>query len=224
MRHPIGNFVLDVETRQLLRGGREIELSPKAFALLRVLAEARPRALPKDELQEKVWPDTFVSEANLSVLVSELRRALGDSPRAPGILRTVYGFGYALAAPAPAAGSSIKARGGQGRELVLGRRRFALAEGQTIAGRAPDAGIVIDHPSVSRYHARLVVREGGATIEDLGSKNGTFVRGEAVSAPTSLSNGDPIGLGSLTLTYKELPQAASTRSALRRTMRPGGAT
>ena len=220
MQHPIGTFVLDEETRQLLRDGREIELSPKAFVLLRVLAEARPRALPKDELQEKVWPDTFVSEANLSVLVSELRRALGDSPRAPVILRTVYGFGYALAAPAQAAEPSVRPRASHGRELVLGRKRFGLADGETIAGRAPDAGIVIDHPSVSRYHARLVVHANVAMIEDLGSKNGTFVRGQPVSAPTPLSNGDPIGLGLLTLTYKELPQAGSTRSAPRGTIKP----
>ena len=183
MRHPIGDFVLDVETRQLLRGGREVELSPKAFALLRVLAEARPRALPKDELQEKVWPKTFVSEANLSVLVSELRRALGDSPRAPRILRTVYGFGYALAAPAPAAGSSVKARPLHGRELVLGRQRFALAEGETIVGRAPDAGIVIDHPSVSRYHARLVVQCGRRDDRGPRQQERHLRRGPAGSRP-----------------------------------------
>lgn len=220
MRHPIGDFVLDVETRQLLRDGREFELSPKAFALLRVLAEARPRALPKDELQEKVWPKTFVSEANLSVLVSELRRALGDSPRAPRILRTVYGYGYALAAPVPAAGSSVRPRALHRCELVLSRRHFALADGETVVGRAPDAGIVIDHPSVSRYHARLVVRADVVTIEDLGSKNGTFVRGEPVSKATSLSNGDPVGLGLLTLIYKEVPLAGSTRSAARKPIKP----
>ena len=216
MRHPIGDFVLDVETRQLLSDGREVELSPKAFALLRVLAEARPRALPKDELQEKVWPKTFVSEANLSVLVSELRRALGDSPRAPRILRTVYGFGYALAAPVPTAGSRVRQPAPHRCELVLSQRRFALAGGETIIGRAPDAGVVIDHPSVSRYHARLVVNAGVVTIEDLGSKNGTFVHGEPVSKATSLSNGDTVGLGVLNLIYREVPGPGSTRSAPRK--------
>src|SRR5690242_14452929 len=92
-----GEFRLDVAARQLFRRDEEIHLTPKAFELLRFLVEQRPRAVSKSELQEKLWPDTFVSEANLSVLVAEIRAALGDPARQPETIRTVHGYGYAFA-------------------------------------------------------------------------------------------------------------------------------
>ena len=74
-----GRFVLDCDTRQLLRDGSEVHLSPKAFELLAILLANQPRAVSKTELQERLWPSTFVEETNLAGLVAEIRRALGDS-------------------------------------------------------------------------------------------------------------------------------------------------
>src|SRR5262245_25485143 len=95
-----GPFTLDLESRQLSKTGEEIHLEPKVFELLSALVLERPKALSKAELQERLWPGTFVSEANLSNLIAEVRAALGDPARAPKFVRTVHGFGYAFSGDA----------------------------------------------------------------------------------------------------------------------------
>lgn len=197
-----GRFALDYGTRQLLVDGREIRLSPKALELLTILLQNRPRAVSKADLQERLWPSTFVEETNLAGLVAEIRRALGDSATQPAYVRTVHKFGYrfvgdvvereAVRAPTPP---------GPQLSVTFDNRRSVLLDGANVIGRAPDATIVCDAAGVSRYHARILVASGTATIEDLGSKNGTFVRGErAVSA--GLSDGDEIRLGAARLTFR----------------------
>ena len=96
MQVTFGGYCLDLATRQLLHGKTEVRLSPKAFDLLHVLVDNRTRAVSKAELHDRLWPDTFVTDANLAVLVTELRSALHDRPRAPKFVRTVRGFGYAF--------------------------------------------------------------------------------------------------------------------------------
>jgi predicted ATPase/DNA-binding winged helix-turn-helix (wHTH) protein len=95
-RCAFGDFVIDPGTRELLRAGRPVPLSPKAFQLLGILVESRPRALSKSELQDRLWPGTFVVEKNLTNLVGEIRAALGDAPAHPSFIRTVPRFGYAF--------------------------------------------------------------------------------------------------------------------------------
>jgi TolB-like protein/DNA-binding winged helix-turn-helix (wHTH) protein/tetratricopeptide (TPR) repeat protein len=94
-----GDFALDESRRQLFGGGEAVHLSPKAFQLLSILIQERPRAISKNDLQERLWPDTFVTEGNLSSVVAELRSALGDDAHEPRFIRTLYGFGYSFAAP-----------------------------------------------------------------------------------------------------------------------------
>jgi len=96
VRLRFGQFTLDLESRQLTSAGREIHLEPKAFELLSALVLERPKALSKADLQQRLWPGTFVAEANLSNLVAEIRAALGDPARAPKFVRTAHGFGYAF--------------------------------------------------------------------------------------------------------------------------------
>jgi eukaryotic-like serine/threonine-protein kinase len=96
VRIRFGPFTLDLESRQLSNAGEEIHLEPKAFELLSALVLERPKALSKADLQERLWPGTFVAEANLSNLVAEIRAALGDPARAPKFVRTAHGFGYAF--------------------------------------------------------------------------------------------------------------------------------
>ena len=79
-RWTFGNFLLDLDTHELVRAGTPVSLSPKAFQLLGILVEHRPKALSRTELQERLWPSTFVVEKNLTNLVSEIREALGDDP------------------------------------------------------------------------------------------------------------------------------------------------
>jgi DNA-binding winged helix-turn-helix (wHTH) protein len=87
VRLGFGDLVLDISTRQLLRGSEELRLSPKAFELLRLLIDERPRAMAKNELIERLWPDTYVAEANLPSLVAEIREVTGDDAEEPRFIR-----------------------------------------------------------------------------------------------------------------------------------------
>jgi DNA-binding winged helix-turn-helix (wHTH) protein len=199
-----GPFTLNPNTRQLTReDSREIHLSPKAFDLLAALAEERPNVLSKEALQRRLWPDTFVAEANLSNLVAEIRDALGDQARQPRFIRTVHRFGYAFCGDATA----VAAVRGSAAErtscwIEWGAQRFPLSPGEHVIGRDPDAAVRIDAATVSRCHARIVVAEGAALLEDLGSKNGTFLGEERVTAPAALTDGDLIRIGSLLLNFR----------------------
>ncbi len=98
MRTLFGEFILDDSTRQLTGSRGEVHLSPKAFQLLSMLIEARPKAIAKRDLHERLWPSTFVSEGGLASVIGELRSALGDDAREPRFIRTVFAFGYSFCA------------------------------------------------------------------------------------------------------------------------------
>lgn len=200
-RVAFGEFVLDPDTRQLLRGGRAVHLPPKAYQLLEILVESRPRALSKDDLHDRLWPDSFVVEANLANLVGAVREALGDDPRRPRYIRTVHRFGYAFEA---AAAGETRPPAGAALRLTWKGGRAVLAEGEHVLGREPDLELAFDSATVSRRHARIRVEGGAATIEDLGSKNGTFVNERRIEGPTPLADGDAILLGSVRLRFGRL--------------------
>ena len=211
-----GDFLLDLSTRRVLRGSTEIHLSPKAFDLLTVLIENRARAMSKAELQQRLWPSTYVLETNLAGLVAEIRRALEDPADEPVFIRTMHRFGYWFIAPvSEGSGSSEVADGPAKYWLIWETRQVALAPGDNIVGRGPDAGVWIDAPGVSRHHARIRVNDVAATIEDLDSKNGTYLRGERVVAPRALEDGDQVRLGSVLITFRIPPPAGSTETAHR---------
>jgi DNA-binding winged helix-turn-helix (wHTH) protein len=198
----IGDRTLDVDARQLTRGGEAIHLSPKAFELLRHLIEQRPRALSKQELHDHLWPDTFVSEANLASLINEIRQVLDDNAREPRFVRTVHRFGYAYCGSVMQVTERTTASDSLGFcWLVEGGRRLPLEQGENILGR-DEEGIQIDSSTVSRRHACIRVSGSEAVIEDLGSKNGTFVRGERVAAPVPLNDGDEIRVGSVVSRFR----------------------
>jgi DNA-binding winged helix-turn-helix (wHTH) protein len=213
MRVAFGECTFDSETRELFRDGRRVHLSPKAFRLLELLLEERPRALSKAELQEKIWPKTFVSEANLASLAAETRREIGDRARGSKLLRTVYGFGYAFSGETteerPAASAARQGRF----SLVSDEKEVALPPGDTVLGRERLAAGRIDDGTVSRQHARITVAAQTAAIADLGSKNGTFVNGKRVGArPVRLSDGDQIQLGSVFLAFRAASSEKSTET------------
>jgi len=74
-----GPFTLDDRARQLSRGAEPIHLSPKALDLLALLVQRRPEAISKSEMLDKLWPETFISEGNLAVLIKEIRDAMSDN-------------------------------------------------------------------------------------------------------------------------------------------------
>jgi len=211
-----GDFLLDPRTRRVLRGSAEMHLSPKAFDLLTVLIENRAQAMSKAELQHRLWPSTYVLETNLAGLVAEIRRALDDPADEPIFIRTMHRFGYWFIAPVSGgSGSSEVAAAPAKFWLIWETRQVALAPGDNIVGRGPDADIWVDAPGVSRHHARIRVDNVAATIEDLDSKNGTYLRGERVVAPRALEDGDQVRLGSVLITFRIPPPAGSTETAHR---------
>jgi len=214
MQKRFGDCVLDSETRQLFRAGRPVHLSPKAYGLLELLLERAPRVASKQEIQDVLWPRTFVAESSLTNIVSELRAAVGDGARKSALLRTIHGFGYAFCGKVIEDGENEREESSSLLRLARGKRRFALSEGQNIVGRDPDANIYIDHGSVSRRHARISIRGGIAVLEDLQSRNGTFVGGRRIDSPVDLHDGDIIGLGPVTLTFQVLTEPDSTASDL----------
>jgi DNA-binding winged helix-turn-helix (wHTH) protein len=214
MRVAFGPFTLDTDTRQLRHGADERHLTPKAFDLLELLARERPRALTKSHLLATLWPGTFVVEANLSNLVAELRAALNDDARQPRYVRTVYGRGYAfceelLDTTPPGPVSATKP--GAFCVVVDGRPR-PLHRGENVLGRAMDAEVWIDSESVSRRHAVIRVTDGTASLTDLDSKNGTWLREERVREPVPLSDGDEIRVGSVKLVFRSSPADIATRT------------
>ena len=128
-----GDLTLDTDTRQIRRGAVEVPISPKAFELLTALIDARPRALSKADLHERLWPDTYVTESNLAGLVAEIRRAIGDDARTPRFVRTVQRFGYAFAGEVtPGSSTSSVAISCW---LTHGDRQWTLPDGEHVLGR-----------------------------------------------------------------------------------------
>lgn len=206
-----GGFTLDLDTRQLLLDGDEVHLSPKAFDLLAMLVGNRTRAVSKAELQQRLWPSTFVEETNVATLVAEIRRTLRDSAANPRFVRTVYGFGYRFVAEATK--DLSPSRFGSSRTklwLVGDRGQVPLMEGANVIGRADDAAIQIEAPGISRHHVRIVVAGSEATVEDLGSKNGTLLNGVRITAPCRLADGDEIRLGTIALRFTVSSPATPT--------------
>jgi DNA-binding winged helix-turn-helix (wHTH) protein len=207
-----GPFTLDTETRQLLRGPDRdpVHLSPKAYELLCALVDTRPRAIAKAELHERLWPSTFVSEATLASLVAELRDALGERGREARFIRTVHGFGYAFSSSAQEVKASFAAPFANW--IICNGREQPLGDGEHLVGRDPEVAVPLSSPTVSRHHAKIVIAGAVATLEDLGSKNGTYLRGQAIHAATPLADGDRIRIGAFELTYRSLASVGSTET------------
>jgi DNA-binding winged helix-turn-helix (wHTH) protein len=198
----LGELTFDPDARRLLNGEKELHLSPKAIDLLRMLIAHRPRALSKQELHEHLWPATFVSEANLASLIAEIREALGDTARAPRFIRTAHRFGYAFSGEAVEVSDSPPAiQPSSFCWLVKDGKRLPLQPGENILGR-DEADIQIESPTVSRRHARIRISGTEALLEDLVSKNGTFINGERVSTVVRLKDGDEVQVGSVVSRFR----------------------
>jgi len=224
MRVAFGRFTFDSETRELLDAGARVHLSPKAFDLLALLLDRRPAVVSKREIHDHVWQDTFVSEANLSVVIAEIRQVLGEDSRQASFIRTVHRVGYAFSGPAQALAA---ARPGVRPEerlcwLVHNDRAFPLAVGDNTVGRDPRCDVWVEASGVSRRHACVAVGLDTTTIADLESSNGTFVAGERIMQPRVLADGDVIELGAATLTFRAWSDERAARTE--RVVRTPGST
>ena len=93
------DFRLETGERRLLRNGSAVPLAPKVFDTLVALVENPGRLMSKDELMQRLWPDTFVEEVSLAQNISQLRKALGEPAGDAQIILTVAKRGYRFVAP-----------------------------------------------------------------------------------------------------------------------------
>lgn len=211
-----GRFTLDAASRELTDGAERVHLTPKAFELLMLLVSQAPRVVEKEELHERLWPGTFVSDATLSGLVKELRRALQDRDSSNPFIRTVHRVGYAFSGDVDKGGASSEPD--VWHWLVLHGRRVVLRGRANVIGRDPNSDVWIDSVSVSRRHAKIVIEGTDVRLEDLGSKNGTLIGDDHVSGAARLRDGDRITFGSVATVYRTSSAGMSTETGSRNSL------
>jgi DNA-binding winged helix-turn-helix (wHTH) protein len=208
-----GTCTFDLEARELKRDGQVVGLAPRAFQLLALLLERRPRALSQHELRDALWPDAHVGYTSLAQVVAEIRRAIGDDAAASHLIRTVPRFGYAFVGEViDGTHDALPLAAGV---LVADDREYVIAEGETLVGRGTECGVRLPSVRVSRIHVRIHADAGGVRVSDAGSKNGTWVNGRPLAEPTRLADGDELVLGTFKLVFHPLGSTLSTRTHVR---------
>lgn len=188
-----GEFQLDVRTRELRRRGAAVHISPKAFELL-----------------VRIWPKTFISEATLTSVIAEIREVLADRARQPRFVRTVHRFGYAFCGGISSSSVALAPVSPSVCFLLGKTGELMLNEGENVLGREGRDTITVNAATVSRRHARIIVAGEEATVEDLGSKNGTFLGSERLTASARLCDGDRLLIGAVPLVFRVRRSAEST--------------
>ena len=211
MRLKFGPWEIDTARRLLTQAGAPASLSPKAFDLLAVLAQHHEKAFSKAELHRILWPHTFVSDGSLTILVAEIRDVLNDAAEQPQFIRTVrrFGYGFCAAVTTEDASQFLSLSGGGG-WVIWGNKSIAIGRTESVLGRSLDADIRFDVPGVSRRHARIVVDGEHVALEDLGSQNGTYLRGERITRRATLADGDEVRLGPVSIVFRQLSPDGST--------------
>ena len=202
MKWSFGEFVVDDGARQLLRDGVPVRLQSKALDLLLLLLDARPRVLTKSDLHARLWPSVFVSDTSLAMAVAELRAALGETGQQARFVRTVHRHGYAFQGDATKVDASPAAPVAVDCWVSVAGRDVPLPHGEHLVGRDPRSRVWLDSPSVSRQHARIRVSAESVTVEDLGSKNGTYLESSLITSERPLKDGDQVRFGSIAVTFR----------------------
>jgi DNA-binding winged helix-turn-helix (wHTH) protein len=204
-----GGFELDVAAYLLRRGRQRVRLERIPMEVLILLVSSGGALVDRASIRSALWgSDVFLDhDSAINTAIRKIRQVLGDDPDEPRFIETVVGKGYRFIAPIDrlARGRAPHFR------LARGTQEFALNSGDNVLGRDPGARVYVEHPSVSRQHARISIDGDRAVLEDLKSRNGTFLEGKRLAAPTEIHNGAVIALGPITLTFLSL-SAASTRS------------
>jgi DNA-binding winged helix-turn-helix (wHTH) protein len=191
-------IVVDVGARVVRRAGIDIQLAPKAFDLLLTLVSNRPNVVSHEQLHAVLWPGVHVSETSLAALVTQLRKVLGDTADGARMIRTLHRVGYSFVGEALVTGQAPAANMSVCR-LIWRGETIRVPAGESVIGRDSGCAIRIDADSISRHHARLRVAGPDVSIEDLGSKNGTWVGGERIGGAVPLADGTSFRLGSETV-------------------------
>jgi hypothetical protein len=154
-----------------------------------------------------------VSETSLAALVTQLRKALGDTSGDGRVIRTLHRVGYAFIGDAIVAGQAPAARPIVCRVIWHGES-IDVPAGESVIGRDRGCAVCIEAESISRQHARLTVTAHEASIEDLGSKNGTWLAGERISGAVALTDGASVRLGSEMVRFEFVTDDRSTKTAV----------
>ena len=223
-----GEFELDVAAFSLRRAGERLKLEKIPMEVLILLVSRKGALVGRKEIRESLWgPRVFVEhDSAINTAIRKIRHALHDDADMPRFVETVVGKGYRFIASVAGRSPASDSRGVvfPSHSVLRGKHEFALESGENLLGRDPGAQVRVDHPSVSRRHARIVLRSGRATLEDLESRNGTFVNGLRLDAPTELGHGAVIGLGPITLTFVVRSVSRSTQPMGRASSGAGGST
>ena len=225
-------FELDVAAYSLRRPGGPLRLEKLPMEILILLVQRAGTLVQRSEIQAMLWgADVYVEhDSAINTAVRKIRRALGDDAEAPRFVETVVGKGYRFIAPVESkAGARTRSTASHGTlssaqwrrifpsyRVARGKQEFVLEAGETVFGRDPTVGVYVDHPSVSRRHACISIGSEGAVLEDLKSRNGTFVNGRRINGPARVDHGAVIGLGPITLTFIVEAAPVSTQAIGRR--------
>ena len=214
MRYDFADLSLDMDARELRRGGAPLRLSPKAMDLLAILVSAPHHVIPKAELYDRLWPDIYVVEGNLHVLIREIRNVIGDKQRL--LIRTAHRSGYSCAVSVREVSVTDPPQRqettGVVHTLRHGTQEYRLNEGENLIGREPSAQLFLSSASVSRRHAIIHITGDRATITDLGSKNGTFIGDRPVLDKALLADGSIVKFGSVEVLYQFCFHAGPTET------------
>ena len=193
--------------------------SASALKLLVLFLENPGHLLAREKLTERLWSNVAVTDDALRFQVSELRKAFG--PEGESFIRTMPREGYRWEAPLRKETLhrfewGYRKGGAEDREvrqrLILESREIELSDGENVLGRDRDAVLWIDHTAVSRRHARIVIADGAVTLEDLGSKNGTYLKGARITGAVPLADGDDIRIGPVAMTYRVMSRVGTTET------------
>jgi DNA-binding winged helix-turn-helix (wHTH) protein len=207
-----GDFELDVAAFTLRLEGTPVRLEKIPMELLVLLVEHAGKLVARDSIHAALWgSDVFLDrDAAINTAMRKIRKALGDDADRPRFVETVVGKGLRFVGPIIRETTNARHQASN-YQLTRGTHAFALQNGENLIGRDPDVHIFLDHPSVSRRHARISITADRVVLADLNSRNGTCVDGRGITSATELHDGTIIGVGPITLTFVLLSGVASTR-------------
>jgi DNA-binding winged helix-turn-helix (wHTH) protein len=193
----VGGWLVVPSLNRVSRGEETVRLELKLMEVLVHLAERTGELVSKRELIDAVWKVEVISDGTLTRAIALLRKALGDDARNPRYIETIPKRGYRFIAPVDVSNLTRSPTRTVASRFLLEAPNsdIPLAGGKNLIGRDPEATIRIDVPGVSRRHAMIVIDGADVTIEDLGSKNGTYLRDRRILKPRRLAHGDEIRIG-----------------------------
>jgi DNA-binding winged helix-turn-helix (wHTH) protein len=206
----------DPHQYQVRKNGATVKLERHPMELLVLLLQHPGDLVLRETIAAHLWdPGVFVDvDQAINTAVRKIRRAL-DDPRQGSCVQTVVGKGYRFVGDVDIMSRAVVPADAEASEphgyfLLWKGRLIPLEGGVHIIGRLEEATVKIDAPSVSRRHARIVVSEDGASIEDLDSKNGTLVNGTRIVGVVQLADQDVIQVGLAILTCRLPARSGST--------------